>query len=356
MLSMGLENIMVSTSAMEQVDFVSGTSREALPSIDVIIPVYNVESYIGRCVNSVLQQEGVVPNIILVDDGSTDNSSEICDSLVSTHRDILAIHTENKGVSAARNIGLEFCCGEYVTFVDPDDYLAPGTLAALHSSLKSSQADISFCEIIREWEDGTTSPLRQTAMGVVVGEKVVEAYLTDSLFTGVLGKLFRRGAIGAERFPALAMSEDALFLIRLAIVDNLTVTYCASGSYRYWQRKGSARLSVFNDKQLDSLECADEVEVLVHERCPKLSGQASAFSFAYYIGTLSRLYAWNAAEQRKELILRLVTSLHRQAHEGRGHIAFVKLLAWWVYRCSPQLFAALARKYYSRTLYRGLGE
>lgn len=346
---------MVNVPVTVQVDFASDVDRGALPSVDVIIPVYNVEGYLERCVSSVLGQEGVEPNVVLVDDGSTDGSPELCDTLASAHRGVSVIHTENQGVSAARNAGLEFCRGAYVAFVDPDDYLSPGTLAGLLSSLESKQADISFCDIFREWDDGMISPLRQNVPDALIGEKVVEAYLSGSLFTGIPGKLFRRKTIGSARFSPLAMSEDALFLIRLAVDSDLVVVYCSSGSYRYWQRSGSVRLSAFNDRQLGSLECADEVEALVRERRSRLSRQASAFSFAYHIGTLSRLYAWDAAEGREELVFRLVESLRKHAPVVRGYVASSKLLAWRLYQVSPRLFAVFARKYYSRTLYRGLG-
>ena len=116
------------------------------PLISVIIPVYNVEQYIERCIRSVIVQTYKNLEIIIVDDGSTDNSGNICDKLAQEDNRIKVFHQVNKGVSAARNIGLQEAHGEFIGFVDSDDFIDSDMYEYLYSLIKDNGADISFCK------------------------------------------------------------------------------------------------------------------------------------------------------------------------------------------------------------------
>lgn len=114
--------------------------------ISVIIPIYNVEEYLEKCVNSVLNQTYSDLEIILVDDGSTDNSGKICDELKNKDNRIIVIHQENQGLSAARNAGIAKALGEYIAFVDSDDYIMEDMYETLYKNLEKTDADISICK------------------------------------------------------------------------------------------------------------------------------------------------------------------------------------------------------------------
>ena len=111
------------------------------PFFSIIIPVYNVEKYLDRCLESVLKQEFNDYEIILVDDGSTDTSSYICDSYKQSEK-VTVIHKDNGGLSSARNCGLDISKGEYIFFVDSDDYICPGTLKILYDNLSRTNVDV----------------------------------------------------------------------------------------------------------------------------------------------------------------------------------------------------------------------
>lgn len=115
-----------------------------MPKISVIIPVYNVESYLKKCIESVLAQTMEDLEIILVDDGSTDGSSSICDEYVN-YPNITVIHQENKGVSAARNVGLRIAKGEYIAFLDSDDYVSSDMYEEMYLVAKQNSVDIVYC-------------------------------------------------------------------------------------------------------------------------------------------------------------------------------------------------------------------
>ena len=112
--------------------------------IDIIIPVFNVGKYLEKCINSVLEQDYTDYRIILVDDGSQDNSGKICDTYCSKDSRIIVIHKENGGLSSARNAGLDIAKGEYIFFLDSDDSLCENALRVLHDAITESGADSVF--------------------------------------------------------------------------------------------------------------------------------------------------------------------------------------------------------------------
>ena len=113
--------------------------------ISVIVPVYNVEKYLSRCIDSILNQTYKDYEIILIDDGSKDSSGKICDEYAKNHNNISVIHTKNRGLSAARNTGTENSHGEYITFVDSDDLISNSFLSDLYTLIVNNNADISLC-------------------------------------------------------------------------------------------------------------------------------------------------------------------------------------------------------------------
>ncbi|MBP3703356.1 MAG: glycosyltransferase family 2 protein, partial [Lachnospiraceae bacterium] len=127
--------------------------------ISVIIPVYNVEAYVGKCIKSVCRQTYEELEIILIDDGSTDSSGKICDEWAENDNRIVVLHQENRGLSGARNAGLEKATGEYITFLDSDDYIAPMTYEEMLRAGKQFQADVtivSFQKVYHSDEETVT--------------------------------------------------------------------------------------------------------------------------------------------------------------------------------------------------------
>src|SRR5699024_4494271 len=120
--------------------------------ISVIVPVYNVEKYVRRCIDSICGQTYSNLEIILIDDGSTDSSGKICDEMAAKDGRISVIHQENKGLSQARNAGLDQAKGEYIAFVDSDDYLSLNMYECLLKSLKENNADVVRCAIKNVYE------------------------------------------------------------------------------------------------------------------------------------------------------------------------------------------------------------
>src|SRR5690554_80942 len=116
--------------------------------ISIIVPVYNVEKYIDRCMKSIFSQSYQNIEIILINDGSTDNSGSLCDTYLNNNSKIKVIHKTNGGVSSARNVGLELAEGEYIGFVDPDDWIEPSMYESMYNNIKKNNSEICICNYI----------------------------------------------------------------------------------------------------------------------------------------------------------------------------------------------------------------
>ena len=114
--------------------------------VSIIIPVYNVEKYLAECIESVLKQTYQNIEILLIDDGSPDNSGKICDEYEEKDSRVRVIHKENGGVSSARNVGLEQANGEYITFIDSDDFVSESYIEELYIALENGNSDLAFCK------------------------------------------------------------------------------------------------------------------------------------------------------------------------------------------------------------------
>ena len=133
--------------------------------ISVIIPVYNSEKFLNRCVDSVLKQSYKELDIILIDDGSTDASGEICDKVACIDKRFEVIHIPNSGVSHARNVGIDASCGEYITFIDADDRIPNNYLENLYETIIESGVDLSICTITKIWHSGKKKKIQLPGSG-----------------------------------------------------------------------------------------------------------------------------------------------------------------------------------------------
>ncbi len=207
--------------------------------ISIIVPVYNVEKYLEECIDSILAQTYREFELILVDDGSPDHSGEICDRYASQDKRIRVLHQENQGISDARNHALAVARGQYVTFVDSDDYIAPDMLELLYHNMKKENAQISICgtwfvyEKCSQKEGVGDTYLKMNAQEAL--EKIVDfGYFDESLCR----KLFDVNLLQSIRFPSGVLAEDILVTPKIIARANCIV-YDSSPKYYYRQRQGS---------------------------------------------------------------------------------------------------------------------
>lgn len=194
--------------------------------ISVIVPVYNVDKYLDKCIGSIQQQTVKDLDIILVDDGSTDSSSTICDKYAVEDKRVRVIHKKNGGLSSARNAGLECALGDYVSFIDSDDYIAPDFYESMLSGSKNGRT-IACSHIVRVDENGNIT-LRNDPH-ISGGEITTKDYIRELLLhfgdVSVCSKLFPRKTIDTLRFDESRLNEDLLFMMDLIPrFDSITFT------------------------------------------------------------------------------------------------------------------------------------
>lgn len=217
------------------------------PKVSIIIPVYKVEKFLNRCLDSVLGQTLKEIEIILVDDGSPDNCGRICDEYAAKDKRVIVIHKKNAGVSAARNSGLEVASGEFVGFVDSDDYVAATMFEDMYRQAVLADAEMAMCQF--SITDGATDQLVHRFSGddfnvLRFDNKKAFELIADfscPVQVTVWNKLFKRELIQNLRFDtSKRMAEDLEFLMR-ALFRSKTVVYVPYALYAYYaQREGAA--------------------------------------------------------------------------------------------------------------------
>ena len=226
-----------------------------MPEISIIVPVYNVEQYLDRCVNSILNQTFTDFELILVDDGSPDHCPKMCDEWSKKDARIRVLHKTNGGLSSARNAGLEIAVGDYVGFVDSDDWIAPDMYETLYRLLKQYQADISCGGIERT----DVMQIKETQTGHVMvysKEEYAKKYFkigSNETVHYVWNKLYNRKTADNIKFPEGLINEDVEgFFLALSVSEKIVET--DQTVYYYWKNQKGISYQWFTKKQMDLLK------------------------------------------------------------------------------------------------------
>ena len=274
--------------------------------VSIIVPVYNSESTIDRCVRSIADQDYSDLQIILVNDGSTDKSLEKCLSWKYKDSRILVVDKENGGVSSARNKGLDFVTGEYVGFVDADDMIMPTFVSKLLSMIKEGNADMAICKSKKKETD-------ETGISDTVfynDKETLNNILYGKISTGVCGLLVKSQIIksnGLRFAEGYKYSEDLHMVWRLAHYSKVTA-FSKERHYVYFETGGSA-MATFNKARRDSLKLFDDLYAFFLKNRPDFAKKFVKYGVAKNYWS----YAWQAAcklergkyvEEIKELRIR----------------------------------------------------
>ena len=243
--------------------------------ISVIVPIYKVEDYLRKCVNSIINQTYKNLEIILVDDGSPDNCPKICDEYARQDSRIKVIHKENGGLSDARNAGMEIATGEYISFIDSDDYISDDFIETLYTTMKTENSDIVECDIVR-FEDGTTPVIEKENCEInsFSTEKGLSLLIAENKFhQHVWNKLYKSEFALKIPFAKGKLNEDEFWTYQI-FGQAEKVTKINKSMYFYLQRSGSIMGENFNLRRLDALEAKAERQKYIEEKFPYLKEQA----------------------------------------------------------------------------------
>ena len=231
--------------------------------ISVIVPIYNVEQYLQKCLDSILTQTYKELEIILVNDGSKDNSGRICDEYACIDSRVKVIHKKNEGVSIARNVGLDICNGSWICFIDGDDFIEPSYIESLYSNAIKYNADIVTSDFKGyDIKKGAfTSYYKKKGRYIsnqMTGQKALSLMLRLRENCSVWSKIFKRSSIANLRFPIGRINEDGLFLFYLYQKVNNVVSIPQADYYYRVNPNGLAR--TVNERQFDIITNIEEME------------------------------------------------------------------------------------------------
>lgn len=237
-------------------------------SLSIIVPVYNVENYLDRCIKSLLNQTIDGYNIILVDDGSTDNSGKICDDWAVNSEKIIAFHKPNGGLSDARNFGVKHTNAKYVAFIDSDDYVEPQYVEILFKGLDLG-ADIVVSHHVQEKEGALNNVNLYTKYEVYSVGESLKKMCYEEISTSACGKLFPRIYIEEDPFPVGKLYEDLLTVYKY-IGKAKKIAFNRSQTYHYVQRNGSIRQSKWDPRFFDVMEGANNLLHYIDKNYPAI--------------------------------------------------------------------------------------
>lgn len=244
--------------------------------ISVIIPVYNVEKYIEKCINSVIYQSYSNLEIIIVDDGSIDHSGIMCDEYSKLDERIKVIHKPNGGLSSARNVGINESCGEYLSFIDSDDWIEIDMLQKLIDACITNASDIAMCGRFRVVEDEVTDDNTQSSVVVWNKNEAIERLLTwTNIDHSVCDKIFRKELFNNLRFPENRYYEDMFVTCKLLYRAN-NVVHIGESKYYYLNRIDSITHEEFSPKRFDYYYACLEISNFIEKELPELKEKSDS--------------------------------------------------------------------------------
>lgn len=315
-----------------------------MPEISIIVPVYNVEKYLEKCVDSILGQTFQDFELILVDDGSPDNSGKICDAYADTDKRITVIHQENGGLSAARNAGIEIAKGRYFGFVDSDDYIAEDMYELLYNNLKKEDADLSavgFLDIYAGKE-----PVRKERKYIVT-DMIGAAKITleGKLSTiSATNKLYKREIFDYVRYPVGMLTEDAAVILEV-LEQTSKVVIDTSQKYCYYHRENSISSNHFTMRDLDMIKAWEDNETRILEKYPELVTVGHTRVCWAYFTVLDKMMTSQLGIEEKKKQKEIISFLRKNFTFVLKNQYFTKSrkIAMIALRVHPYLYKQLSR-------------
>lgn len=287
------------------------------PKISVIVPFYRAESYLRRCLDSIISQTLPEIEIILVDDGSTDNSLTICNEYAKKDNRIRVLTRENRGLSSARNAGLDIARGEFISFVDADDWIEPEMMQYLLELMDGQNMYISSCGHSREDAKGNTLFVKIKEQRQILNReealsiKYLDSFSWGKLFPAGLIRLAQHGAGGIRFDENIHHSEDLLFNCECMMKANGMI-YDTAPYYHYIQHSASLRHVPFNKKQFSALDARLKVIALaksIHNIKLEKEAKCDYIDRAAYL--LTNIYFEKSADLNKSYVKKLRSAMRK---------------------------------------------
>lgn len=307
--------------------------------VSVIVPVYNCEKFISKCVRSIEEQSYPYIELILINDGSTDNSYNLCRNLADEYNNIKLITQENRGVSAARNRGINEAAGEYMIFIDADDYIEKNTLKTYVDAMDKYDCDCVFSNLYSEFDNGDKAKQLYGTDSI----KIFDIDTFDFYQRGVLNKFLRTGIVknnGISFHEDIYYAEDALFIVE-AYLCCKKIVHLPQNLYHYVLNSGSATHK-FSERIFSEMKAWEYMINILKDR-KKTQNRAKVWLSlnAKNIFILARSNKCNDASQIKKA--KHLSRKYTRYVLLSGDISFMLKLSHFFYSLSPELYLKMLR-------------
>lgn len=289
--------------------------------ISVIVPVYKSEKYIERCIDSILNQTYKNIELILVDDGSPDNSSEICDRYAEIDSRVLVIHKENGGVSTARNAGLDAATGDYITFVDSDDYIEPVMYENMLAKALEHDSDVVLCDCVKEYGEYSELYSHNIREGFYNREQLEKEYFPHLLMLETVEYpatisnwlLLWKNKLNTPEMryePGIKFSEDLLFGSRLMLKAMSFYYMKDEAYYHYMMNPDSVTHTYAPDKWDNYLRLYSRIKEVFGSYCEyDFSEQVNLCLLFFVYNSIGEIYTANISDSDKKIAINNILNI-----------------------------------------------
>ena len=309
--------------------------------ISVIVPIYNVEKYLDRCIKSIINQSYNNLEIILVDDGSPDRCGEMCDEWAKIDKRIIVVHKENGGLSDARNAGIDIAKGNYLSFIDSDDYVHKDFIKVLYELCIKYNSDISMCGAFETSKDENCNfNLQQGNECVKYSKTILER--KDNIYCVAWNKLYKKEVFKYIRYPKGKLHEDVAVINKILYYSN-KIAITDLRLYFYYSNPDSIMRSSFSIKRLDILDVIYDSYLFFLEK--------NEMQYAYsalndYIDTAIALYnECQVLENHQKIQKQLMKKYSDMYMKVLKNIdmSIIKKIKYIIYRYFPKLYSILSK-------------
>ena len=322
--------------------------------ISIIVPVYKVENYLRQCIESILFQTYTDIEVLLIDDGSPDKCGEICDEYAKKDIRIRVFHTENRGLSEARNLGIRESEGEYVGFVDADDWIEPDMYENLFNNMNEIGSDICVCGY---WhESDVTTAISEGTEGALSDSESLVALINNKITSAVWNKLYRKELFENIYFPVNMNFEDVFIMHR--IFDRAKLIFVIKNpEYHYRQRGNSIKMNYAAHNLLDYAYAFLDRYYFLMERRHTIFEKEEIMILLSVANGISRVWRWwfSCSHKEKKLYMKNINEMKSFSRENFPLFGYsswpfhLRISAFFLHSSSDISFAIL---YMMNQLYR----
>lgn len=322
--------------------------------LTIILPVYNLEMHISKCIESVLKQTFKKIELLIINDGSTDNSGIICEEYRKIDNRIRVFHQYNKGVSSARNKGLKYASGDYITFIDGDDWIEEDLYEKMIYNLESNAADICIGGLLRNFDSGKEVPFSNIQDKVSMNNLVaIENMLEEKMFAGFIwDKIYKKELFNNIKFNEdIKLCEDVLINFTL-FSRAKKIFFIPLNKYHYFSRENSASNEKFSAMKVDSVIVYKRIYTMIENTFPELKKAGMCrLTVSYIISSLESTFFINKSNQKFFYETRKILKKNSLDFLLNEHAKFKYKLAM-IYIFLPYRVLGLLNKYLKEIIYK----